>query len=223
MTTIEFSNEFDILYNNIMSNKAPGLNDYEKSVLLTQSQESLILDIYNGQFNEDSFENTEEVKTYISNLVKQVTLSSSSIGDGISKDSKFYQLPNDLWFITYESVILEDLKLGCKSGLEVLVKPVTQDKYFMLNKNPFRKSNERRVLRLTVDSKAELISPYNIKSYLVRYISKPEPIILEDLTDYGITIEGKTQITECKLNPVIHRTILNRAVILAKNIWNTGS
>lgn len=223
MTTIEFSNEFDILYNNIMSNKAPGLNDYEKSVLLTQSQESLILDIYNGQFNEDSFENTEEVKTYISNLVKQVTLSSSSIGDGISKDSKFYQLPNDLWFITYESVILEDLKLGCKSGLEVLVKPVTQDKYFMLNKNPFRRSNERRVLRLTVDSKAELISPYNIKSYLVRYISKPEPIILEDLTDYGITIEGKTQITECKLNPVIHRTILNRAVILAKNIWNTGS
>lgn len=223
MTTIEFSNEFDILYNNIMSNKAPGLNDYEKSVLLTQSQESLILDIYNGQFNEDSFENTEEVKTYISNLVKQVTLSSSSIGDGISKDSKFYQLPNDLWFITYESVILEDLKLGCKSGLEVLVKPVTQDKYFMLNKNPFRRSNERRVLRLTVDSKAELISPYNIKSYLVRYISKPEPIILEDLTDYGITIGGKTQITECKLNPVIHRTILNRAVILAKNIWNTGS
>lgn len=223
MTTIEFSNEFDILYNNIMSNKAPGLNDYEKSVLLTQSQESLILDIYNGQFNEDSFENTEEVKTYISNLVKQVTLSSSSIGDGISKDSKFYQLPNDLWFITYESVILEDLKLGCKSGLEVLVKPVTQDKYFMLNKNPFRRSNERRVLRLTVGSKAELISPYNIKSYLVRYISKPEPIILEDLTDYGITIEGKTQITECKLNPVIHRTILNRAVILAKNIWNTGS
>lgn len=35
MTPDEFSNEFDILYNNIMSNKAPGLNVYEKSVFLT--------------------------------------------------------------------------------------------------------------------------------------------------------------------------------------------
>lgn len=32
MTTQEFSSEFDILYNNIMSNAAPGLDEYEKSV-----------------------------------------------------------------------------------------------------------------------------------------------------------------------------------------------
>ena len=38
MTTQEFSNEFDILYNNIMSNSAPGLNEYEKSIFLTQAQ-----------------------------------------------------------------------------------------------------------------------------------------------------------------------------------------
>ena len=41
MTIQEFSNEFDILYNNSMSNAAPGLNEYEKSVFLTQAQESL--------------------------------------------------------------------------------------------------------------------------------------------------------------------------------------
>jgi len=37
MTTTEFSNEFDILYNNVMSNKAPGLEGYEKSVFLTKA------------------------------------------------------------------------------------------------------------------------------------------------------------------------------------------
>ena len=37
MTTPEFSNEFDVLYNNIMSNAAPGLNEYEKSVFLTKA------------------------------------------------------------------------------------------------------------------------------------------------------------------------------------------
>lgn len=35
MTLEEFSNEFDILYNNITSNQAPPLDEYEKSVLLT--------------------------------------------------------------------------------------------------------------------------------------------------------------------------------------------
>ena len=51
MNNKEFSNEFDILYNNLMSNNAAPLNEYEKSVLLTQSQESIVIDIYNGRFN----------------------------------------------------------------------------------------------------------------------------------------------------------------------------
>lgn len=35
MIAKEFLNEFDVLYNNIMSNSAPGLNSYEISVFLT--------------------------------------------------------------------------------------------------------------------------------------------------------------------------------------------
>ena len=42
MTTTEFSTEFDVLYNNITSNQAPGLNLYEKSVFLTKAQSQLI-------------------------------------------------------------------------------------------------------------------------------------------------------------------------------------
>jgi len=37
MTIEEMSNEFDVLYNNVSSNQAPGLNEYEKSVLLTKA------------------------------------------------------------------------------------------------------------------------------------------------------------------------------------------
>ena len=59
MTPQEFSSEFDILYNNIMSNKAPGLDDYEKSFFLTQAQEILVLTYYNGNNpSNDSFEKT---------------------------------------------------------------------------------------------------------------------------------------------------------------------
>lgn len=71
MTNQEFENEFDILYNNIMSNQAPGLDSYEKSVFLTNAQEQLILSYYNGKnsYNE-SFERTEEIRRYLSSLVK---------------------------------------------------------------------------------------------------------------------------------------------------------
>lgn len=224
MTTQEFSTEFDILYNNISANTAaPGVNEYEKSVFLTQAQEALVLSIYNGQFNEDSFESTEEVSDYINTLVRQSKITDTIKGDGISENSVFYKLPTDLWFITYESVILRDESLGCKNGQEVIVKPITQDKYYSISKNPFRRANDRRVLRLLYEDKAELISKYKIESYLVRYLSKPEPIILEDLSSYGVTINGKTEITECKLNPVVHRLILNKAVQLAKSVWASGS
>ena len=222
MTTQEFSNEFDILYNNIMSNSAPGLNEYEKSIFLTQAQEALVLDIYRGKFDENSFESTEEVSDYINTLVRQSKITDTVEGNGISTNSVFYQLPNDIWFITYESVILRDNNLDCKNGQEVIVKPITQDEYHSISKNPFRGANDRRVLRLLSDNKAELISKYRIESYLIRYLSKPEPIILDNLSTYRVTINGKSEITECKLNPAVHRILLNRAVQLAKSIWTSG-
>ena len=42
MTNEEFSNEFDVLYNSITSNQAPGLDEYEKSVFLTKAQSQLV-------------------------------------------------------------------------------------------------------------------------------------------------------------------------------------
>ena len=53
-----------------------------------------------------------------------------------------------------------------------------------------------------------------MEKYLVRYLSRPTPIILIDLTD-NLSINGVSVKTECKLNPVIHRAILERAVKLA--------
>ena len=51
MTTQEFSNEFDVLYNNIMSNQAPGLDEYEKSVFLTKAQNEILKNYFNPKGN----------------------------------------------------------------------------------------------------------------------------------------------------------------------------
>ena len=53
MTVEDFSIEFDLLFNNIASNKAPGLNDYEKSLFLTQAQELVVRGLYSS--GEQSF------------------------------------------------------------------------------------------------------------------------------------------------------------------------
>ena len=42
MNVTEFSNQFDVLFSNITSNQAPGLNEYEKSVFLTKAQNEIV-------------------------------------------------------------------------------------------------------------------------------------------------------------------------------------
>lgn len=53
MTGREFSDQFDVLYNNITSNQAPGLNEYEKSVVLTKAQDEIVKNYFlpNSQGN----------------------------------------------------------------------------------------------------------------------------------------------------------------------------
>ena len=47
MTILQFNAEFDILFNNITSNKGPGLNAWEKSVFLTKAQSQLVQEYFN--------------------------------------------------------------------------------------------------------------------------------------------------------------------------------
>lgn len=222
MTVQEFSLEFDLMYNNIMSNQAPGLTEYEKSLFLTQAQEALVLDIYSGKLG-SSFESTEEVTDYLSPLVRQVTLETPVSGSGLDSRSIFFKVPEDVWFKTGEKVLISDISLKCNGDIsrEADVIPVTQDTLYRTKNSPFRGPNERRVLRLdSNDNKVELISKYTVISYTLRYLSKPEPIILEDLAE-GLTVNGENKAQTCKLNPAIHRAILSRAVSIAKSVWSS--
>ena len=224
MTTEEFSNEFDTLLNSYSTTEVFGktpstveLDEYEKSVFLTKAQEEIVIGTYNGknQFG-DSFESTEEIRRYLSGLIKTYTTTDKKVEyTGLSTSSVFFELPSDLWFITYEAVNLKDDGLGCINSENISVIPITQDEYHRIKKNPFRGTNERRALRLDLNNKVvEIISKYNIEKYLVRYLSRPTPIILTDLTD-NLSINGISVKTECELNPVVHRAILERAVKLA--------
>lgn len=64
-----------------MSNQAPSMSEYEKSVLLTQAQEEVAIAAYQGSLNGEPFEASEEVTTYIQDLLETEVLTQSSISD----------------------------------------------------------------------------------------------------------------------------------------------
>ena len=222
----EWENGFDLLYQNITSNQAPGLNAYEKSVFLTEAEYAIVIGLYNGTLKH-SFEETEELTSYLANLVCQEDCQEVTDSAHIVDGSKVYELPEDLLFLTLEmcSVSVD----GCGTKQAVVV-PVTQDEFWRTYRNPFRRQNTDRVLRLAFGSAdtsesslyssrfSELVSDYEIGKYTVRYIKKPEPIILCDLED-GLTIDGESEAKTCKLNEHLHQAILEEAVRRAKAVW----
>lgn len=220
MTIQDFSNRFDTLINSYASSLSYGVSqsqlefdEYEKSILLTTAQEQIVEEIYSGTFTGDSMEKTEELRRELDCLVK--TASPTLIGEestGLSKNSVFYQLPEDVWVITYESIDLED-GAYCSGNNTIRVIPVRQDEWHRIKDNPFRQPNKRKAIRLDSGSKiAEIISKYSTSNYLIRYLRKPTPIVLVDLD--GLEINGVSEQTECELNAAFHNSILERAVQL---------
>lgn len=227
MNIQEFSHQFDTLLSSHATTAAFGkqdglntinLDEYEKSLFLTNAQEEIALSLYNGR-NPSllSFEETEELRRYLSNLIREAELKplSSSSGKpiGIDSKSKFFTLPEDLWFITYESVLLEEGK--CENHTTMEVVPVRQDEYHKIKKNPFRGANDRRALRLDLsEGNVEIVCKYPVTKYYLRYLKQLKPIILTQLDDDTVLRGEKTPMTS-ELPESLHLRILNRAVEMA--------
>lgn len=235
MTAEEFSNGFDTLINAYTLKADFGyqsaladiaVNEYEKSVFLTQSQEELIKALYTGKNSSgDSFEGTEELRRYLSNLISEANLEpiTTTSGNplGIEGNSKFFTLPDDLWFITYESAKIENSRCAEKNKIKVC--PTRQDEYQSIKDNPFRGANNRRALRFDLsDGVVEIVSKLAITEYYVRYIKKLPPIVLIDLSD-GLSINGVVEKSEYGeeeksasiLHEALHSKVLEMAVMMA--------
>lgn len=227
MTVQEFSDAFDTLVNSY-NNKAnfgeesshqnAVFDEYEKSQFLTIAQEELVESLYSGRNPQgDSFESTEEIRRYLSNIIEEKMLKPianyKGIPLGMTSTSKFFTLPEDVWFITYEEVVINKSKCKCRDIMKVY--PTKQDEYQNIKNNPFRGANDRRALRLDLsEGNVEIICKYQVTDYYIRYLKKLTPIVLTDMPD-GVSINGIDKTTECKLHESLHQKILDFAVRLA--------
>lgn len=220
MTVQEFSNEFDVLYNNIMSNQAPGLDEYEKSVFLTKAQNEVIKNYFNPKGNkyQEGFDGNAKRQIDFSSLIRVVEPLATQSNIKFDERSQVFRMPTDVLFILNETAMVTS------DGIERLINiiPISFEEYSRLVSKPYKlplKNQGWRLFQYT-DSKvtfiSEVVANGTIENYKIRYVKRPKPIILTDLTDSGISIDGLTDITYCELDPILHPEILQRAVELAK-------
>lgn len=211
MTVREFSDEFDSMI------KVQGLqyelDEYEKSLLLTEAQESIVIGLYNGTLKSEGFEETEELRRYLDDLITEIPL--DPVDYPVNNTYRF-TLPDNLMFIVYETAILTS-GVHCEGDVEMSVYPARHDEWSKIKNNPFRGPNDRRAIRLDLgNNQIEVICKHPVSQYYIRYLHRPRPIILVNLPD-GLTIEEKyTGPIECELNPALHRMILRTAVQLCQ-------
>ena len=218
MNVQEFSNSFDTLLQPYIAKESfseqnnLAFDEYEKSIFLTKAQEQIVLELY------QELEQSEEVRKYLSNLIK--TDNYVPVGEQdetlINNNFKSYkvEINNDILFMIYEQCTLND-ENNCINNKIVSVVPTIHDDLDKVLKNPFKSPNSRKVIRLDFNNKIELISKYSISNYKVRYLKKPNPIILIALEDNLSINNGDTKVSNGETNPILHERIVQRAVQLA--------
>lgn len=234
MTNQEFSNEFDVLYNNIMSNQAPGLDEYEKSVFLTKAQDEIIKNHFtskrgeNGTIISDGFDDSEKRQIDFSKLMRTSNIKQFVQNDPLNYDIMQNHfdvlLPTDLLLILNETIVV-NRKIGTnqiKNATQLNVIPIDYQTFLQLNDKVYKYPIKRQAWRILTNvqtnvNKASIITgPFDeAVSYTMRYIKKPVPIILVDLPN-NLSIDNISNKTECEIDSILHKEILQRAVELAK-------
>lgn len=222
MTNQEFEDEFDVLYNSIASNQAPGLDSYEKSVFLTKAQDEIVKSYFSPVLNksQEGIDNSERRQIDFSMIIstKFITDFENSVIDNRA-NSRRVTLDNEdnIMFIINEFVdVVRDISENKSITTRLTVVPLHYKEYARLMSKPHRRPLKYQAWRLLDSDKPELIvGPADtLNSYTIRYVKRPKAIILKELEDF--TIDGSSHAQECELDPILHPEILQRAVELAK-------
>lgn len=232
---LEFSNEFDVLYNNITSNQAPGLDEYEKSVFLTRAQDEIVKAYFNPKLNKsmEGFDGNEKRQIDFSMIIKseqqQRQTSTSNAGvqvtfnpfqDGIfdqRKETGSVTLPEDILMFINEYVVVN----RNDNSVRLNVLPITYTEYSRIMSKPYKRPLKFQCWRLLDNTngsrRAELIVGPNdrIDQYVYRYIKRPCAIRLTDFDD-EVTLDGDSTAQACELDPILYPEIIQRAAELAK-------
>jgi hypothetical protein len=218
----ELYDTFQLFYDNVSSQQAPGLTLEEISIYLSDAQNELVRTLY------ESYEYDERSRKAIVPLVNSLIVTPSVVSlEKIAEESVFYKLPtitddmgeekNAVLYVIYEVLRRRGSVGRCKMQKDVLLQPIAHDDFYNVYRNPFR-YNERRGLRLDIGGAGDIYAEVVCKSqgdYFVRYVERPTPIILTEGTVADYAIDGFNQEREPVLDQIYDNVIVQAAATKA--------
>lgn len=182
MTTGEFSDQFDVLYNNITSNQAPGLDEYEKSVFLTKAQDEIVKNYFSEKSNklQTGFDGSQKRQADFSMLMRSgsAEISSSNKGEFATVGFKI-ELPEttDKVFIIINEQVLKIQRTVTTPSVEPgeptseptvndtlmgvrQIIPISYDEYTRLMSKPYQSPLKRQAWRIFSDGSANTSKRY---------------------------------------------------------------
>lgn len=217
MTAAELVQKFNLHYDNILSAAAPGLNEYEISLFLTQAHREVVSSYYNGVMGGDPIDSTEAPKSLIS---RYILMDSAPLN--VLEDKQYYGLYQYVVKLKLEVLQLLEERMISPSSTEdciidgtpvklnsplldsnIIVKPIDIDEWLRLAPNPFRRPSDLRVWRMDITNNADTINreirlvssmPLANYTYYYTYMKEPEPIILVNLDEEPWTSIGDLSI-----------------------------
>lgn len=221
----EFSDTFDVLFDNITSNQAPGLNEYEKSVFLTKAQNEIVLSYFDPRSNkvQEGFDGSQRRQIDFS----KITVTETYNDDSVFSDALFDPRPNSksvklpgriLTMLNERLVVTRD-----KKNTYLTVIPIQYLEYDRVMSKPFKRPPKNQAWRIfnysnsKVNTADLVVGPGDvITEYTIRYVKRPQAIILTNLADDEVYIDGQQYEQKCELDPILYHEIIQRAVELAK-------
>ena len=222
MTTQEFSDQFDVLYNNIGSDQAPGINEYEKSVFLTKAEKQLVREYFERSLNRAQIGFDDGIKRQydFSSLIKAAKLynithhwnnDNLSLGqDTFNLDGIPFVFPID-YYLTVNELITDN------KNNKYCVLPLTYEEYQLRQAKPFPFPNKREAWRIITNQRG-----VNYGTTSVEYIGAAKGDTADVVCYTTFASEGKNMKFSLKERTSLYTdlTDLHTQGIIKDEIWN---
>lgn len=236
----ELNDLFDLLYNNLASEGAANIDNFEKSMLLTKAQTEVVNNHIVAMGNkyqvgaEGSDKRTLELAPLILTSDVSMTMTNTDmnyqgkVGSSQNADIQYIKILNEI-------MVVKDSNNDIQLRRQVL--PISYGEYERYVSKPGGEPLKRQVWKVILDSNNNslhtsvmfvfnqadnsVIDNLSSVSYemIIRGYRKPTPIILEDLAE-NLSIDGNNVATEFYL-PLLKDEIVQRAVEIAKGSYSS--
>ena len=196
---------FNLQYNNVFSNQAPGLVDYEISMYLTMAHIEII-DEYSASL--DLFEKNRSLLTAY--IVQENIPGTIATTKDRGIDYQTFEFTENYWKILKEYAITNSNALG------IPIKPITYDGFNTMSVNPFKKPNGLKGWRLDINSDGDAARDVKIlfkKIGDTDYIKEYDVVYL--VTPKSFDLESDIIPNSLDNNPFLCEKIINRACELS--------